>query len=218
MIRRQGRRRGSGRLSGSCARLCGILDARGRGRRTDCEGHGCRLRAPNPAPAASALRLSESRQHPAPRRSHRPSPARRWRFAGRWRGGTDSAPLQWAGAGGSGGRGRSAAGRVRPPPAALPLPPPPPPSLPPGAPRPASRLSLFLPPGSRRSGARRGWSRVAPAGPASPLLSQVRNAPRLVGSLSFPSSGCHLGPWQTTYQAEKRTQRTRDSGLPRLWL
>lgn len=104
----------------------------------------------------------------------------------------------------------------RPPRSLSPLPPPP--SLPPGAPRPASRLSLFLPPGSRRSGARRGWSRVAPAGPASPLLSQVRNAPRLVGSLSFPSSGCHLGPWQTTYQAEKRTQRTRDSGLPRLWL
>nr|XP_012422714.1 PREDICTED: uncharacterized protein LOC101375139 [Odobenus rosmarus divergens] len=51
VIRRQGRRRGSGRVSGSCARRYGILDARGRGRRTDCEGHSCRRRAPNPAPA-----------------------------------------------------------------------------------------------------------------------------------------------------------------------
>lgn len=88
------------------------------------------------------------------------------------------------------------------------------PSLPPSRSAPPGCPALtFLPPGSRRSGARRGWSRVAPAGPACPLLSQVRNAPRSVGSLSFPSSGCHLGPWLPTYQAEKRTQRTRDLDL-----
>ncbi|XP_026895797.1 uncharacterized protein LOC113593790 isoform X5 [Acinonyx jubatus] len=75
---------------------------------------------------------------------HRPSPPRRWRFAGRWRGGTDSAPLQWAGAGGSEGRGRSAAGRVRPPPAALPLPPPPP--FPPSRSAPPGFPALTFPP------------------------------------------------------------------------
>lgn len=59
VIRRQGRRGKGGRLSNSCARLCGILDGPGRSRGADCEGHGCRRRAHKPAPAASTRSLGD---------------------------------------------------------------------------------------------------------------------------------------------------------------
>lgn len=77
VIRRQGRRGYSGRLSSSCVQLCRILDSPGRSRETHCEGHGCRRCAPSPALAASAPGLREARQHTAPRRSHSSSPPRR---------------------------------------------------------------------------------------------------------------------------------------------
>ncbi|XP_058542459.1 cuticle collagen 40-like [Neofelis nebulosa] len=131
--------------------------------------------AASPQPGAGGVRSASQRIPPAPSAAllSPPEPCAalevRWAVAGR--DGQRSSPM-------GGRRGQRGAGpfcrwQGQAPARRPPSPPsPPPPSLPPGAPRPASRLSLFLPPGSRRSGARRGWSRVAPAGPASPLLSQ----------------------------------------------
>lgn len=148
VIRRQGRRRGSGRVSGSCARLCGILDARGGGRRTDCEGHGCRRRAPSPLAGAGRVRSASGRTPPAPSTARFSPPQLsaalevRWAVAGR--DGQRASPM--AGRRGQRGAGPPAAGRVRPPPACRPASPPPP-SLRPSLPgRPARLPGSHFPP------------------------------------------------------------------------
>ncbi|XP_013834691.1 uncharacterized protein LOC106504840 [Sus scrofa] len=126
----------------------------------------------NPVRAASALRLqSPPAPSAAPLSPLKPSAALEVRWAAAGRDGQRVSPMAER-------RGQRGAGpcpgRVRPPPATSPHSMVPPSR--PEAPRPASRLA-FLPPCSRRSGARPGWSRGAPAGPACPHSSSALASP-----------------------------------------
>lgn len=167
VIRRQGRRGCSGRLSSSCVQLCGILDSPGRGREAHCEGHGCRRCAPNPALAASAHWSPRSPPaHSAATLSQpKPSPALEVRWAVAGRDGQRATPMagrcgQWGAWPLCGWRGQAPPARHPPPPLS--------PSLPAQSAPPCLPALTFLPPGSRHCGARRGWSQTLRPGQPAP--------------------------------------------------
>lgn len=149
-----------------------------------------------PRAGAGHVRAAPPPSPPAPRAAaplRRPSPRRRWRFAG---------------------AGPERDGRCAYPVAAR-RPPRAPPRTPPRGPgRPAPLPGARLPPTRCAAlwGQERRPQRLSQPGPRAPSLPGGRRAPRSRRLPLLPPS-CLLGPWPLPHRAAKRTQRNRVSGL-----